>query len=251
MGIIILQRFYPIHCCSFGLILFYKTNFFKALINIGYTGIFYAISFSVCNVTFIISIQNTTVANTLIMVAMAPMLSAFLGALFLKEAPDKKTWLAIIITFLSVTFIFYDSVKLGNILGDVFGFITALGLAVNANLARFAKNRDLVPAAVIGKLGTAAFAFIFVKNFNLVDSDIFIVPLMCVLCVAIPFVLMTIAPRFITAAEVNLFFLLEVIIGPIWVWIVINERPSLETIIGGIIIIITIAIHSFLAIKKT
>ena len=74
---------------------------------------------------------------------------------------------------------------------------------------------------------------------------------MCVLCVAIPFVLVTIAPRFITAAEVNLFFLLEVIIGPIWVWIVINERPSPETIIGGIIIIITIAIHSFLAIKKT
>ena len=74
---------------------------------------------------------------------------------------------------------------------------------------------------------------------------------MCILCVAIPFVLVTIAPRFITAAEVNLFFLLEVIIGPIWVWIVINERPSLETIIGGIIIIITIAIHSFLALKKT
>ena len=63
--------------------------------------------------------------------------------------------------------------------------------------------------------------------------------------------LVTIAPRFITAAEVNLFFLLEVIIGPIWVWMVINERPSLETIIGGIIIIITIAIHSFLALKKT
>ena len=62
---------------------------------------------------------------------------------------------------------------------------------------------------------------------------------------------MCIRDRFITAAEVNLFFLLEVIIGPIWVWIVINERPSLETIIGGIIIIITIAIHSFLAIKKT
>ena len=74
---------------------------------------------------------------------------------------------------------------------------------------------------------------------------------MCILCVAIPFVLVTIAPRFITAAEVNLFFLLEVIIGPIWVWMVINERPSLETIIGGIIIIITIAIHSFLALKKT
>ena len=68
---------------------------------------------------------------------------------------------------------------------------------------------------------------------------------------AIPFVLVTIAPRFITAAEVNLFFLLETIIGPIWVWLVIKEQPSLETIIGGSIIILTIAIHSFLALKKT
>ena len=74
---------------------------------------------------------------------------------------------------------------------------------------------------------------------------------MGVMCVAIPFVLITIAPRFITAAEVNLFFLLETIIGPIWVWMVIKEQPSIETIIGGVVIIITIGVHSFLALKKT
>ena len=250
-GLLFYRGFIPFIAVLLGLILFYRSNFFKALFNIGYTGIFYAVSFSVCNVTFIISIQNTNVANTLIMVAMAPMLSAFLGTFFLKEIPDKKTWFAIIITFLSVTYIFYDSVKLGNIIGDIFGFITALGLAINANLARYAKDRDLVPAAVIGKLGTAAFAFIFVKNFSLINTDIIIVPLMCIMCVAIPFVLVTIAPRFITAAEVNLFFLLEVIVGPIWVWMVISEKPSLETILGGIVIIITIGLHSFLAIKKT
>ena len=250
-GLLFYRGFIPFIAVLLGLILFYRSNFLKALLNIGYTGIFYAVSFSVCNVTFIISIQNTNVANTLIMVAMAPMLSAFLGVFFLKEIPDKKTWFAIIITFLSVTYIFYDSVKLGNIIGDIFGFITALGLAINANLARYAKDRDLVPAAVIGKLGTAAFAFIFVKNFSLINTDIIIVPLMCIMCVAIPFVLVTIAPRFITAAEVNLFFLLEVIVGPIWVWMVISEKPSLETILGGIVIIITIGLHSFLAIKKT
>jgi drug/metabolite transporter (DMT)-like permease len=74
---------------------------------------------------------------------------------------------------------------------------------------------------------------------------------MCVMCVAIPFVLVTIAPRFIPAEEVNLFFLLETIIGPIWVWMVIKEQPSLETIEGGIVIILTIAIHSFLKLKKS
>ena len=71
------------------------------------------------------------------------------------------------------------------------------------------------------------------------------------MCVALPFVLVTIAPRFISAAEVNLFFLLETIIGPIWVWLFINEKPTLETIHGGSIIILTIAIHSFLKIKNS
>ena len=234
-----------------GLILFYKKNFFNALFKIGVAGIFYVISFSICNITFIISIQNTNVANTLIMVAMAPMLSAILAAIFLKEPTNKETWVAIFVTFFSVTFIFYDSIQIGNIVGDLFGFVTALGLAINANLARFAKDRDLVPSAVIGKLVVAIFAFFFVENFDLVAADKIIVPLMCIMCVAIPFVLVTIAPRYISAPEVNLFFLLEVILGPIWVWLIIKEQPSVQTIIGGIVIIITIALHSFLALKKT
>jgi drug/metabolite transporter (DMT)-like permease len=233
-----------------GLIFFYKNNLFKALINIGYPGIFYVISFSICNITFIISIQNTNVANTLVMIAMAPMLSAILGSIFLKEVPDRKTWIAIIITLISVTYIFHDSIEMGNFYGDLFGIITAFGLACNAVIARYAKNRDLVPSAVIGKLCVAVFAFFFVDTFALVDTDLIFVPLMCVMCVAIPFVLVTIAPRFIPAEEVNLFFLLETIIGPFWVWLVINEQPSIETIQGGIVIILTIAIHSFLKLKK-
>ena len=234
-----------------GLVIFYKTNFLNALFKIGHAGIFYIISFSICNITFILSIQNTNVANTLIMVSMAPMLSAILAIIFLKESTNKETWIAIFITFFSVGFIFYDSIKIGNFIGDIYGFITALGLAVNANLARFARDRDLVPSAVIGKLVVAIFAIFFLDKVTLIGSDIFIVPLMCVMCVAVPFVLVTIAPRYISAPEVNLFFLLEVIFGPIWVWLIIKEQPSLQTILGGLVIIITIAIHSFVALKKT
>ena len=234
-----------------GLLIFYNKNFLNILFNVGYAGIFYIISFAICNITFLVSIQNTNVANTLVMVATAPMLSAVLGGIFLKEIPDKKTWIAIIITFLAALYIFYDSIQLGNFFGDFMGLVTATGLAVNAVLVRSAKDRDLLPSAVLGKLCVAIFAFFFVDSFDLVGNDIIYVPLMCVLCVAIPFVLVTIAPRFIQAEEVNLFFLLETILGPIWVWMVIKEQPSLETILGGFIIIFTIAIHSFLKLKKS
>ena len=249
-GMLFYRGAIPFVVVLIGLIFFYKNNLIKALINIGYPGIFYVISFSICNITFIISIQNTNVANTLVMIAMAPMLSAILGSIFLKEVPDRKTWVAIIITLISVTYIFHDSIEMGNFYGDLFGIITAFGLACNAVIARYAKNRDLVPSAVIGKLCVAVFAFFFVDTFALVGTDLIFVPLMCVMCVAIPFVLVTIAPRFIPAEEVNLFFLLETIIGPFWVWLVINEQPSIETIQCGVVIILTIAIHSFLKLKK-
>ena len=249
-GLVFYRGIIPFFTVFFGMLLIYKLNFFKLLFNSGFHGIIYIATFSITNITFVVSIQNTNVANTLVMIATAPMLSAILGAIFLKEPPDRKTFISIIITFIAIVYIFFDSLKVGNFYGDILGFITALGLAVGAITIRSAKTKNLVPAAVIGKLFVASFALFFIESFTLIDKDLFIVPLMCILCVAIPFVLVTIAPRFIPAAEVNLFFLLETIIGPIWVWVIINEQPSVETLQGGVIIITTIAIHSFLKLRK-
>ena len=249
-GLVFYRGIIPFFTVFFGMLLIYKLNFFKILFDSGFHGIIYIATFSITNITFVVSIQNTNVANTLVMIATAPMLSAILGTIFLKEPPDRKTLISIIITFIAIVYIFFDSLKIGNFYGDILGFVTALGLAVGAITIRSAKTKNLVPAAVVGKLFVASFALFFIESFTLIDKDLFIVPLMCILCVAIPFVLVTIAPRFIPAAEVNLFFLLETIIGPVWVWVIINEQPSVETLQGGAIIITTIAIHSFLKLRK-
>ena len=250
-GLVFYRGIIPFFTVFFGMLLIYKLSFFKILITSGYHGLIYIGTFSLTNITFVVSIQNTNVANTLVMIATAPIISAILGAILLKEPPDKKTWISIIVTFVAIIYIFFDSLKLGNFYGDILGFITAIGLAVGAVTIRSAKTKNLVPAAVVGKLFVAIFALFFIESFVLADKDLIIIPLMCILCVAIPFVLVTIAPRFIPAAEVNLFFLLETIIGPIWVWLIIKEQPSIETLYGGAIIIITIAIHSFLKLKNS
>ena len=250
-GLVFYRGVIPFFTVLIGMLIIYKLNFFKILFNSGHHGLIYIITFSVTNITFVVSIQNTNVANTLVMIAMAPMLSAILGSIFLKEVPDNKTWIAITITFIAAVYIFYDSLKIGNFYGDILGFITAFGLAVGAVTIRSAKKKNLVPAAVVGKLFVAIFAMFFIESYVLAERDLFIVPLMCIMCVAIPFVLVTIAPRFIPAEEVNLFFLLEAILGPFWVWMVIKEQPSIETIQGGAVIILTIAIHSFLKLKKS
>jgi len=250
-GLVFYRGAIPFVTVFLGMLLIYRLNFFKMLFSSGYHGLIYIGTFAITNITFVVSIQNTNVANTLVMIAMAPMLSAILGALFLKEPPDKKTWIAIFITFVAAVYIFYDSLKLGNIYGDILGLITALGLAIGAVVIRSAKTKNLIPAAVVGKLFVAVFALFFIESFVLVERDLIIVPLMCILCVAIPFVLVTIAPRFIPAAEVNLFFLLETIIGPIWVWLIIKEQPTLETLYGGTVIVATLAIHSFMKLKNS
>ena len=207
-GLVFYRGIIPFFTVFLGMLIIYKLNFFNILFSSGYHGLIYIGTFSLTNITFVVSIQNTNVANTLVMIATAPMLSAILGAIFLKEMPDKKTWISIIITFLAIIYIFFDSLKLGNFFGDILGFITALGLAVGAVTIRSAKTKNLVPAAVVGKLFVATFALFFIESFVLTDKDLLIIPLMCILCVAIPFVLVTIAPRFIPAAEVNLLFLL-------------------------------------------
>ena len=250
-GLVFYRGIIPFFVVFFVMLIIYRLKFFKLLLTSGIHGFIYIITFSITNIAFVVSIQNTNVANTLVMVATAPMISAILGSIFLKEPPDKKTLISILITFFAVIYIFFDSLRVGNFFGDILGFITAIGLAVGAVTIRSAKTKNLVPAAVVGKLLVAIFASFFIQSYTLVDRDLLIVPIMCILCVAIPFVLVTIAPRFIPAAEVNLFFLLETIIGPIWVWLIIKEQPTIETLQGGGIIIITLAIHSFLKLRKS
>ena len=234
-----------------GLAIIYRSSLFKKILDNGWHGLAFIVTFAITSIVFVISIESTNVANTLVMVALAPMLSAIISLIFLKENPDQKTWIAIIITTLAVIYIFYDALDSGDFLGNLLGLVCATGLAINAVIIRSAKKISLLPSAMIGKLVVSLFALIFVDQIKLENNDLIIVPLMCVICIAIPFVCVTLAPRYITAAEVNLFFLLETIFGPFWVWLVIKEQPSIETIIGGSVIIATIAIHSGLALKKT
>ena len=251
-NLIFYRGFIPFLFVFIGLLIIQKNKLFSSLINNGWHGVGYIFTFIVTNILFIISIENTNVANTLIMISLAPMLSALISFFFLKEYPDKKTWIAIIITTLAVIYIFFDSFERGDVKGNFYGFICAMGLAAGAVIIRSGKKKaNLIPSAMVAKFLIALIALHFADNLSIQGNDLLIIPAMCLFCVAIPFVLITLAPRYITAAEVNLFFLLETILGPLWVWLVIKEQPSMETIMGGVVIIFTIAIHSFLALKKT
>ena len=133
----------PFFVVFIGLLIIQKGQIISSLIGNGLHGIAYVFTFTITNIFFVISIENTNVANTLIMISLAPMISAIISFIFLKENPDKKTWIAIIVTTLAVIYIFFDSLERGDFKGNFFGFICALGLADRNSNNKICKTNKL------------------------------------------------------------------------------------------------------------
>ena len=236
--------------CLFILLLFvYKKNFIKICLAIGYAGVLNAVLVALGNITFVASLQNTNVANTLIMISLAPFMAAIFSTIFLKEYPNMRTWVTMLLCFSFVIYIFYDSYESQKLLGDILGLATAIIIGASSVVIRYGKLTNFLPSLLLGKLFTMLFTIFFVSSLVLESSNIPLILIMGVFFVFVPMCLVTLAPRYIAAHEVQLFFVLETALGPIWVWYFINERPSDKTIIGGIFIILIIFIYTILESK--
>jgi len=243
------RGFIPFLCLLILLLFLYKKNFITKCYAIGYAGILNAILVALGNITFITSLENTNVANTLIMISLAPFMAAIMGSVFLNERPNIRTWIAIWLCFICVVFIFYDSYESNKIIGDIFGLLTAILIGGSAVVIRYAKKINFLPSLMLAKVFTMLFVIYFVESLALSNSDLLLVIIMGIFFVFIPISLITLAPRYIPAHEVELFFVLETALGPIWVWLVINENPSLKTIIGGFFIISIIFVYTLLELR--
>ena len=240
----------PFICLLIGLLSVYKKKFLSAFFAIGLAGVLNAIIIALMNISFIISIENTNVANTLIMISLAPFTAAILSSIFLKEYPKSRTWFAMVICFLCVLFIFYDSYEANRLLGDFFGFITAILVGASSVVIRYAKIVNFLPSLLLGKLFTTLIALFFVRSIILEGIDLYLIIIMGIFLVTLPLTFLTLAPRYIPAHEAQLFFILETALGPLWVWLVIHEEPTIKTIIGGVLIVLTIFIHTFIELKE-
>jgi drug/metabolite transporter (DMT)-like permease len=236
----------PFFCLFILLLFIYKKNFIKICLAIGYAGILNAVLVALGNITFVASLENTNVANTLIMISLAPFMAAIFGSIFLKEYPNTRTWITMLLCFCFVIYIFYDSYESQQLLGDILGFITAIIIGASSVVIRYGKFTNFLPSLMLGKILTMIFTIFFVSSLALESSDILLILIMGIFFVFIPISLITLAPRYIAAHEVQLFFVLETALGPMWVWYFINERPTDKTIIGGLSIILIIFIYTIL-----
>jgi len=235
------------------LLLYYKKNFLHSLLITGLPGLFYAILIALGNTTFVISIQNTNVANTLIMIALTPFATAILSSVFLKEHPSQRMWFTIISCFFVVLFIFYDSYQGNRIFGDLFGLLTAILIGGSAVVVRYSKLVNFLPSLLIAKLLTLVIPILFIQSFPeslIIDLREFYLIIVMGICLFIALSFITLAPRYIPAYEVEIFFVLETILGPLWVWLIIHEQPTTKTLIGGICIILIIMSHTLSELRS-
>ena len=228
---------------TIGLLLwwYYRGQLLETLLRMGGAGLLNGLFFAAVNISFISAIQRTTVANTLLFLSSAPVFAAILSLLVLRENQRRSTWVVIALSLVSIFVIGWGSYGGAGLLGDFFALVCALATACSAVLIRLKKDIDLVPSVVVGSLFTAAYALAQSPELAVSPAQLLCVGIIGFILIPVAFIALTIAPRFASSAEVQLVYLLESILGPLWVWLVIAETPSLNTLIGGSMLLLTVA----------
>ncbi len=232
----------PIITVFIFLLYYYKSSVLNSFFLIGLPGVIYAVLYAITHICFVYSIQNTAVANTLVLIAAAPIFAAIFSVFILKENPNFFTWIIIFIALSGMIIIGWGSYTTTGIFGDVMALIVAVGMGFSMVLVRYFKDKDLVPACLLGCIIAALYALPFGINFSLSNSQIYLLLLMCLIILPIPFMILTIAPKYTPAHEVALIFLMESVLGTTWVWFVIKEVPPTNTIFGGVILLLAVTI---------
>jgi drug/metabolite transporter (DMT)-like permease len=200
---------------------------------------------------FVLAILNTAVANTLVIMSISPLLSALLSLLILHEQVARRTWFTTIAVFFGLAMIFSQSIGGGTLLGDASAFGVAVSLACNFVLLRRYRQVNMIPAVAWGMVLGALIAWPLATPMSLGNVDFLYMLLLGLVILPISTTLITLGPKYLPAPEVGLIMLLEAIFGPLWVWLVIHETPSLETLIGGAMILLTLSWISIVTIRDT
>ncbi|APG90583.1 DMT family transporter [Sinorhizobium americanum] len=202
-------------------------------------GLFYGIN----SFTFLLAVFNTSTANVVFILAFTSMFAAILSWIFLKERPSNATLLTMAIMLLGVGVIVQDGLESGHLFGDAMAACSAFLLASAITISR-ASGRDmaLVPLATAIFPALAALTLLPASGFAIAAPGYILFNGLVMIPVA--FFCLATGPRYLSAPEVGMFYLLETILAPIWVWIVFSEMPTFQTLVGGAILILALLGHS-------
>ena len=222
----------------------YQTNTLRKITGVGGSGILAGILLASAGICFIQAITSTTVAATLFILASIPFISAFLARILLNERVSRQTLITMIIAGFGVSLMMVSGLRSNSFYGTSMALITAFCFSGYAIMLRKNKDIEMLPSVLISGLVICLFCL------SILGQDIAISWLDLLKCILlgsiisfIPNSLFIYASKYLIAAELTLFMLLEFALGPFWVWLFIDEVPAFWTLIGGSSVIMAVIIY--------
>ena len=213
----------------------------RAFRAIGRSGLVIAALMAVSSGAFIVALNHTTVANVLFMQALAPVLAAVLGT-FVGEPVPRRTWIAMTVAVLGVG-LMVGGPDHPNAAGVSLSLLMSVSFAAVIVITRHKREVSMAPATCLSQLLVLIFAAPFASPGEVGGRDLLLLAALGVGQIGLGLIFLSLGARLIPAAEVALITLLEIVLGPLWVWIALSERPGAATLIGGAIVLAAVLIQ--------
>lgn len=210
---------------------------------VGKIGLAAAVLHAIGPMLFISAIKLTATANVLVILAAEPLFAAILSAALLKERVPRNAWIAATVVLVGLAIVFWGGYSRGSTLGDLLAFGAMACISARYVLFRAAKNVDMLPSVVMGSALTVIVLLPIANPFDVSAQDLWLLVIMAAILLPLGQMMLVAAPRYISAPDVTLIVLLEIVMGPAWVWLVLGEVPPGETVLGGMLIIGTLAVY--------
>lgn len=209
----------------------------------GRVGLLIALFYGINGLTFMLAVFNTTTANVVFILAFTSMFAAILSWIFLGERPSNATLLTMAAMGGGVLLIVHDGLSSGNVFGDAMAACSAFLLAASLTLSR-KSGAEMGFVPLVATLLPGVLAVFFLPPGGLIVAEPFYILLNGLVLLPLAFWCLATGPRYLSAPEVGMFYLVETVLAPVWVWIAFSETPTTQTLIGGAILTLALLGHS-------
>jgi drug/metabolite transporter (DMT)-like permease len=214
--------------------------------TIGWPGACVAVCMAAASTCFILALARTSVANVLILMSVGPWVAGLLGWGLLGERVRPRTWLTMGLALAGVVIMVSDSYGAGRLTGDVLAIAMASAFALATALVRRHPEIQMTPAASLSAVIAGLAVLPMASPLATAPRDIALLALFGIGQFGAGFLLFTVGARLIPVAETSLIGMLETVLGPLWVWLVLGESIGVRALLGGIVILGALALHTLL-----
>jgi drug/metabolite transporter (DMT)-like permease len=209
----------------------------------GWPGVIVAIFYALSTIFFMLAVFNTTSANVAFILAFNPMFGALLSWIFLGERPRRATFIAMAAMSIGVLIIVSSGLESGHVWGDLSAAASALSIAAALTYSR-ASRQDFGFTPIVAAVLPTAIGLAMVAKVGFVVHDPVWIVFNGLILTPFAFWALATGPKYLSAAETGMFYLLETVLAPVWVWLVFSEEPPVPTLVGGAIILVALVWHS-------